>query len=131
MTIQTKMTNDKMTKRGFDLEERTLKFAKGCVDLCQSLPKNMTNSEFTNQLIRSSSSVGANYREANDSITRKEFYHRIGISRKESKESKYWLELVEHSNVEFKGPIDVLIEESFQLTKIFSAISLTGHNDKG
>lgn len=68
MTIQTKMTNDKMTKRGFDLEERTLKFAKGCVDLCKSLPKNMTNSEFTSQLIRSSSSVGANYREANDSF---------------------------------------------------------------
>ena len=86
------MTNDKiqMTKeilnlniktnnrnKKYDLEDRTLRFSKDCIDLCKALIRDSINIELITQLIRSSSSVGANYREANETITKKDFYHRI------------------------------------------------------
>lgn len=113
-----------MINRKFDLEERTLKFSKECIDLCKLLIRDCINIELISQLVRSSGSVGANYREANDSTTKKDFYHRIGICRREAKESKYWLELLLHTNQEFsdKDKIEQLIEEAFQLTKIFASI---------
>lgn len=106
----------------FDLEERTLKFAKDCIDLCKTLPHNPINLELISQLIRASGSVGSNYREANDSITKKDFYYRINISRKEAKESKYWLELLMHANQKFSDKINPLLDESLQLARIFASI---------
>ncbi|MDI6758809.1 MAG: four helix bundle protein [Candidatus Omnitrophota bacterium] len=73
-------------------------------------------------MLQCTSSVGANYREANDSITKKDFYHRIGICRRESKESKYWLELLLHSNQKFSDKIEPLIDEALQLVRIFASI---------
>jgi four helix bundle protein len=92
-----------MADKKYDLEERTLKFAEDCIDLCKSLMKNTINTELIGQLISASSSVGANYREANDSISKKDFYHRISICRREAKESKYWLELLLHANDNFSN----------------------------
>ena len=114
------MTN---VKTKYDLEDRTLRFSKECIDLCKLLTKDNINSELINQLIRSSSSTGANYREANDTVTKKDFYHRIGICRRESKESKYWLELLLHSNREKSGKIEPLVNEALQLARIFASIS--------
>jgi four helix bundle protein len=74
------------------------------------------------QLIRAAGSVGANYREANDSATKKDFFHRIGICRRESKESKYWLELLLHANQKFFEKIEPLIDEALQLARIFASI---------
>ena len=107
----------------FDLEDRTLKFARSIVDLCKSLEKNTINFEFIKQLIRAASSVGANYREANDTITRKDFLHRIAICRREAKESKYWLELVLHANPRLTKEIEPLTDEALQLARIFASIS--------
>jgi len=76
--------------------------------------------------VRAAGSVGANYREANDSSTKKEFYHRIGICRREAKESKYWLELLAHSSEMNAGRIIDLTDEAMQLTRIFSAIVAKG-----
>ena len=106
----------------FDLEERTLKFAKNVVDLVKSLPKNSINIELISQIIRSAGSVGANYREANESLSKKDFCMRVKISRKEAKETIYWLELIQHTNPHFSSYIEPLFDESYQLLKIFSSI---------
>ena len=107
----------------YDLEERTLKFSKDCIDLCKSLDKNIINLEIIKQLLRSACSVGANYREANDTLTKKDFLHKIGICRREAKESKYWLELILHSDSSFSDKLEPLIDEALQLARIFASIS--------
>lgn len=106
----------------YDLEDRTLEFAKNCVSLCRFFVRDSINSEFVSQLIRSSGSIGANYREANDTTTRKDFLHRIGICRREAKETKYWLELLMHANPGFTIKMEPLINEALQLTRIFASI---------
>lgn len=111
------MTNNQT----FDLEQRTLEFSKKVIDLIKILPKNTVNFEISSQVIRSAGSVGANYREANDALSKKDFLMRIKISRKEAKETKYWLELLGHNN-DFGESINYLRQESTELIKIFSAI---------
>lgn len=76
----------------YDLEERTLQFAKRVIALVNRMPKTLPNIEIGRQLVRSSGSVGSNYIEANESLSKKDFVVRIKICRKESKESRYWLE---------------------------------------
>ena len=117
------MTNPPITKHRFDLEERTLEFAKKVIGLCRQLPQNVINNELIGQLIDSSGSVGANYREANDALSKKDFRHRIKITRKEAKETHYWLELLIDANPEFKEKIDILLIEALELKKIFSSIA--------
>ena len=119
------MTNEIITKRNFDLEERTSKFAKNCIDICKGLVKDTINKELISQLIRAAGSVGANYREANDSLSRKDFYHRIGICRKEAKESRYWLGLLLHANVQHPIDLNEQMDEALQLTRIFASIIKT------
>lgn len=112
-----------MQNKKYDLEDRTLKFAKDCIDSCKLLIRDTINIELVSQLIRASISVGANYREANDSTTKKDFFYRIGICRRESKESKYWLELLLHSNQKFSDKIEPPIDEALQLARIFASIA--------
>jgi four helix bundle protein len=107
----------------FNLEERTLKYAKEIVKFCKRLERNAVNKELISQLIRSAGSVGANYREANESMTKKDFIYRIKICLKESKESSYWLELINEANEELRSEITSLLRESVELKKIFSSIS--------
>ena len=78
----------------YDLEERTMKFARRVRQFVKSLPRTISNREDIAQLIRSSGSIGANYIEANESLSKKDFLMRIKICRKEAKESKYWLLLI-------------------------------------
>ena len=112
-----------MTKHSFDLEERTSQFAKRVIKLCKKLPQNTINWELIAQLIRASGSVGANYREANDALSKKDFSYRIKITRKETKESCYWLELLQEANSEYKEEINKLLTEAVELKKIFSSIA--------
>ncbi len=79
----------------YDLEERSLEFAKAVRIFIKKLPKTVGNFEDGKQLVRSSGSIGANYIEANESLSKKDFLMRIKISRKEAKESLYWLNLVD------------------------------------
>lgn len=106
----------------YDLEDRTLNFAKKVIDLVRKLPKNSVNFELISQIVRSSGSVGANYREVNEALGKKDFYMRVRICRKEAKETRYWLELILHNNPDLKGEIDPLIIESTEFIKIFSSI---------
>lgn len=107
----------------YDLEERTFKFGKNIVKLCQALPKNVINNELIRQLVKSGTSIGANYREANGAESKKDFCHKVGISLKEAKETHYWLELIYETNIEIQKTIKVLLQESLELVKIFSVIS--------
>ena len=115
------MTKDQNSKQ-YDLEERTLNFTKEVIEFVKILPRTTANAEITKQVIRSSGSIGANYIEANESLSKKDFIMRIKICRKESKESSYWLKLAEVKNSGGQNQRGVLIEESMQLTKIFSSI---------
>lgn len=105
-----------------ELEERTLKFAKEVIGLCRRLSRNTITNELVSQLVRSAGSVGANYREANEALSKKDFAHRMKITRKECKECSYWLELMKENNAERASEIDRLIGESRELRNIFTAI---------
>ena len=107
----------------YDLEERTFEFAKRVRAFVKKLPKTIANIEDGKQLIKASGSVGANYIEANESLGKKDFRMRIKISRKESKESRYWLRLVDISDdEELRKERDSLIREATELMNIFGAI---------
>jgi four helix bundle protein len=107
--------------RQYDLEDRTLNFAKEVVIFVNKLPKIMTNIEISKQLIRAAGSVGANYIEANESLSKKDFIMRIKICRKEAKEARYWLKLLSCNN-DCNEALPGLIQESTELMKIFGAI---------
>ncbi len=83
------------SSKQYDLEDRTFEFARDVRAFVKVLPKTLSNIEDGKQLIRSSGSVGANYIEANESLSKKDFIMRIKISRKEAKESQYWLKLID------------------------------------
>jgi len=87
------MTKNRNSKQ-YDLEDRTLEFARRVIAFVNRLPKTLPNHEVAKQLVKSSGSVGANYIEANEALSKKDFAMRIKICRKESKESRYWLQLV-------------------------------------
>jgi four helix bundle protein len=105
----------------YDLEERTFNFAKHCRDYVKKLYRSLSNIEYGSQLIRSSGSQAANYIEANESLSKKDFIMRVKISLKETKESRLWLRLTE-PRLEDIPEKDALIQESSELRKIFSSI---------
>ena len=107
----------------YDLEERTFLFAKRVRSFLKQLKKTIANIEDGKQVVRSSGSVGANYREANESLSKKDFAMRIKICRKEAKESAYWLRLIDTAGDEILDKErDVLRKEALDLVKIFNAI---------
>ena len=107
----------------FDLEERTFLFAKRVRRFIKSLPRTLANVEDAKQLIRASGSVGANYIEANEALGQKDFQMHLRICRKEAKESRYFLRLLDLGDEDVPHTErDALIQESRELTSIFSAI---------
>ncbi|HLD01592.1 MAG TPA: four helix bundle protein [Patescibacteria group bacterium] len=106
----------------YDLEDRTLLFARGVRVWVKSLPRTLSIIEDAKQLVRSSGSVGANYIEANEALSKKDFVMRIMISRKEAKESEYWLKLIEIEDSSLKPMRLKLLQEAGELRKIFGAI---------
>lgn len=105
-----------------DLEERTTDFAKRVLRLCKALPQTTINRPLISQIIRSSGSVGANYREANDTSTKRDFQFRLRIARKEAKETEHWLQLIEEANPDFSARMQELFQEIQELRNILSAI---------
>ena len=105
----------------YDLEERCFVFARRVRQYVKKLPKTISNIEDGKQVIRSSGSMGANYIEANESLSKRDFVMRAKISKKETKESRYWLRLTEPLPQEQKEQV-YLIDESIELMKIFGAI---------
>jgi four helix bundle protein len=108
--------------REFDLEKRTTEFAKAVIKVCKRLPRDPINDRLVGQVVGASGSVGANYREANDSIGDKDIILRMKIARREAKESQHWLELILEANKNKEIDIQSLIKESTELIKILSSI---------
>ncbi|MBP5993478.1 MAG: four helix bundle protein [Candidatus Moranbacteria bacterium] len=106
----------------YDLEERTLEYGKRIIHLSRSLPKDVANDTISGQLMRSGTSLGANYREANETVTKKDFSFRMRICRKEAKETVYWLQLVVEANPDLDKRVSPLLQETRELVKIFAAI---------
>ena len=116
------MTKEQSTKQ-YDLEDRTLAFAREVRAFVTNLPKTIANIEDGKQLVKASGSVGSNYIEANEAISKKDFIFRIKICRKEAKESRYWLRLVDtNDEQELEDDRNSLINESTELMNIFGAI---------
>ncbi|MFH2085862.1 MAG: four helix bundle protein [bacterium] len=115
------MTTQTLNSKQYDPETRTLKFAKKTREYISKLPKTISNIEDSKQLTRSSGSVGANYIEANESLSKKDLIMRIKISRKECKETRFWLNLIVPSPEE--TPVRIwLLNESLEILKILSSI---------
>jgi len=113
----------KTKKRTYDLEDRTRKFAIKVRKFLKKLPKTISNIEDGRQVVRSSGSTGANYIEANEALSKKDFKYRIKICRKEAKESSYWLKIIVANNdSKFSEEGNNLIKEAEELKKIFSSI---------
>jgi len=116
------MDENQNSKR-YDLEDRTLEFAKRIRTFVARLKNTPANTEDGKQLIKSSGSVGANYIEANEALSKKDFLMRIKICRKEAKESLYWLRLVDTGgNSELEQERAALEKEAGELTHIFGSI---------
>jgi len=103
--------------KNYDLEERTLRFARDVRYVIKGLPKDSLFIDDFRQLIRASGSVGANYLEANDALSRKDFIYRMRISRKEAKESQFWLRILEETHGK-DAETARLIQEAWELRKI-------------
>lgn len=118
MTNQIQNSNNK-----FDLEERTAKFGESVIDFCIGLEKNEITKPLISQLIRSGTSVGANYMEANGADSKKDFHSKISICKKESKESKHWLRMISRALPQRVEDARKIWQEAQELSLIFGSIN--------
>jgi four helix bundle protein len=106
----------------YDLEERTQIFAIRCRKLVRQIPLDIGNKEDSKQLVRASGSVAANYIEANEALSTKDFVYRIKVCKKESKESRLWLNILEITDKIQDQERNALLQEALELIKIFKTI---------
>jgi four helix bundle protein len=109
----------------YDLEERTAKFGEEIIEFAKSLERNEINRPLISQLVSAGTSVGANYMEADGAESKKDFRHKIGICKKESKETKHWLRMISKANPSKNMECRRLSQEAQELTLIFSSIILS------
>ena len=109
-----------MTK-SFDLIERVSKFGEDVIDFCKSMPQDAITKPLVSQLIRSATSIGANYHEANEANSKKDFINKIAISKKEAKETIHWFRMLSHAVPIKKDVADRLSKEAHEFVLIFSA----------
>ncbi len=118
--MSNKISNPK--NNNYDLIERTAKFGEDVIEFANTLPRNEINRPLISQIVRSGTSVGANYMEADGAVSRKDFENKIGICRKESKESMHWLRMIAKANSNNKDKCRKLYKEAQELVWIFSSI---------
>jgi len=117
------MTNGKDgSGKKYDLEERTAKFGEAIIKFSRKIPKNAVNLSIITQLVKSGTSVGSNYCEADDAESKKDFRHKIGICKKEARETKYWLRMTMVICGELRGEAKKLWQEAKELNLIFNSI---------
>lgn len=106
----------------YDLEDRTGRFGEAVIAFCKSVKPTVVTRPLINQLVRSGTSVGANYLEADDAESKKDFRHKIALCRKESKESRHWLRMITAAAPEHRDEAAKLWQEAKELNLIFGAI---------
>lgn len=106
----------------YNLEERTAKFGENIIEFAKKIPKNSITLPIISQLVRSGTSVGANYCEADEAESSKDFKHKLGISKKESRETKYWLRMIIKAVPELEEEAKILWQEAKELSLIFNSI---------
>lgn len=109
-------------KKKYDLEERTAKFGEDIIEFAKKIPQNVITIPLIGQLIKSGTSVGANYNEADCAESKKDFEHKLSICKKEAKESKHWLRMVAKAVPELKNEAKTLWKEANELQLIFISI---------
>ncbi len=120
------------TQEKYNLEGRTAKFSEDIIDLIRKVQKDMVVLPLVSQLIRSATSIGANYCEANGASSKKDFKNKIYICKKEAKETKYWLKMIAKASPEHTDECMKYWQEAHELTMIFSKIIITieGRNNE-
>lgn len=106
----------------YDLEERTAKFGKSVIMLVKKVPRNELTRPLITQLVKAATSVGANYSEADDAVSKKDFKNKIGICKKESRESKHFLRMLVKAVPNLKEEIQTNWQEAKELNLIFNSI---------
>ena len=119
MSNQIQNPND---KKKYDLEERTAKFGEDIIEFANSLSDTPVNRVLISQIVRSGTSIGANYMEADCAESKKDFYHKIGLCKKESKETTHWLRMIAKANPNKKDKCREFWKEAHEFTLIFSSI---------
>lgn len=122
MTNDQPNPNSQNPKQRYDLEDRTFKFSEQIIDFIKKLPQNLITKPLINQLVRAGTSIGANYCEADEANSRKDFINKIAIAKKETKETKYWLRIIAHTLSESKPEARKLWKEAQELNLILAAI---------
>lgn len=119
---------DTASKNKYDLEERTAKFGEGVITLCKDIKVTNISSPLINQLIRSATSIGANYMEANGASSKKDFTNKIFICKKETQETKHWLRMLTVADSHHSEELKKLWKEAHELNLIFQKITTTARN---
>ena len=117
-------------KRVYDLEERTARFGEAVIDFAKTIPQNSVTNRLINQLVGAGTSVGANYVEADDAVSKKEFLKSIGTCKKEARETKHFLRMAVRAVPELKPEARKLWREACELHLIFSKIRRSGKNQQ-
>ena len=115
----------KQLTNNYDLEERTAKFGENIIEFCRNLNQDIITKPLISQIIRSGTSIGANYMEANSASSKKDFRNKIFICKKESQETKHWLRMIEKCLPDKKEETRKLWQEAHELTMIFQKITTT------
>lgn len=116
------MTNDEMSKK-YDLEERTAKFGEEIIKFAKKIPVTPVTQRLIPQLVAAGTAIGSNYCEADDAESGRDFKHKIGICKKEARETKHWLRMVAVAVPELKSEARILWQEAKELHLIFNSIS--------
>jgi four helix bundle protein len=119
MTSEIQSTND---KKVYDLEERTAMLGEIIIEFVKTLPHDRINDVFVKQIVRSGTSIGANYMEADGAESKRDFRHKIALCKKEAKETKHWIRMIAKANPDRKEECKKIWQEAQELTLIFSAI---------
>ena len=106
-------------KRPYDLTDRTAKFAEAIIRFAKKVPKNAVTLPLIRQIVKAGTSVGANYREANDAVSRRDFRNKVGICKKEAGETEYWLQMIAVAEPVMKKEARLLWQEAHELHLIF------------